>query len=177
MKLEDLRLFGDRCVVVTSDRVAGYGMSAEFVSAEVILVGPDSPLEIGDVVLISGSGYTGGIVLDGVPMRDGREGRMSVHIVEQRSVMATVGAKPEVELPELEPLPPPTDAEQEMFRGAADRAMAAQREKLGLPSQPLVELTERQYLAMTPSARADIDAQMEALGYPPPFPHVSRSGN
>ena len=148
MKLSDLRLFGDRCLVRFTFKAFGYHRG------EVLAVGPDSPLEVGDTVLFAL--FETEVVLDGISEE--------IAIMRQEHAIATVGSKPVSDLPEIEPLPPPTDAEQEAFQGAADKAMAAQREKLGL-----VELTELKYRSMTPSAQKDVDEQMRILGYPMPF--------
>jgi len=127
MKIEDLRLFGDRCIVrITSD-----GFDSK--TGVVVKVGPDSLVEVGDEIMFVAY-YTDFWVEE-------ENGPGSKHaVLDQVQVVATIGAKPAVELPELEPLPPPTDAEQEMFRGAADRAMAAQREKLGLPEETAAQV-------------------------------------
>lgn len=119
MKLEDLRLFGDRCIVrITSD-----GFDSK--TGVVVKVGPDSPLEPGDEILFSAYYMDFWVEEENGP-------RSKHAVLDQIQVVATVGAKPAVELPELEPLPPPTDAERERFNDAAEKAMADQRAKLGL---------------------------------------------
>lgn len=88
-------------------------------------MGPDSLVEVGDEIMFS--------VYQMDLWVDEEDGPRSKHaVLDQAQVVATVGAKPPVDLPELEPIPPPTEAEQERFRAAADKAMAEQREKLGL---------------------------------------------
>lgn len=119
MKLSDLRLFGDRCIVrFTSE---GFGCHL----GVVVAVGPDSLVEVGDEILFSLYHMDFWV--------DEEDSPRSKHaVLDQVQVVATVGGKPAVDLPELQPLPPPTEAEQERFKAAAEKAMAEQRSKLGL---------------------------------------------
>lgn len=122
MKLEDLRLFGDRCIV----QFINDGF--DWKTGTVVAVGPDSLVEVGDEIMFAAY-YTDFWVEE-------ENGPGSKHaVLDQVQVVATIGAKPAVELPELEPLPPPTDAERERFNDAAEKAMADQRAKLGLPEE------------------------------------------
>lgn len=135
MKLSDLRLFGDRCIA----RFTSEGFDSSF--GTVVAVGPDSLVEVGDEIMFSAYYMAFGA--------DDENGYAKHAVLDQAQVVATVGAKPAVDLPELEPLPPPTDAEQEMFQGAADRAMAEQREKLGLLPEPSLPPVCQNYSTLT----------------------------
>lgn len=118
MKLTDLRLFGDRCIV----RFTSEGFVCHL--GVVVAVGPDSLVEVGDEIMFSL--YHMDFWVDEI-------GSRSKHaVLDQAQVVATVGAKPAVDLPELEAISSPTEAEMEQFRAASDKAMAEQREKLGL---------------------------------------------